>query len=113
MREFVHERDWEQFHTPRNLLLALVGEVGELAEIYQWMGEVKPQMQTLSEKDKQRTKEQIADVFAYLIRFADVSGIDLSEAFLEKMEKNKRKYPKDIVKGSAAKYTEYKTDFKE
>lgn len=52
-------------------------------------------------------------MFAYLIRFADVSGIDLSEAFLEKMEKNKRKYPKDIVKGSAAKYTEYKTDFKE
>jgi dCTP diphosphatase len=57
MREFVHERDWEQFHTPRNLLLALVGEVGELAEIYQWMGEVKPKMETLSEKDKQRTKE--------------------------------------------------------
>ncbi len=65
-------------------------------------------MQDLSEKERQRTKQQIADVFAYLIRFADVSGIDLGQAFLEKMEKNRKKYPKELVKGSAAKYTEYK-----
>lgn len=76
------------------------------------MGEVKPNMEGLSEKDKQRTKEEIADVFAYLIRFADVSGIDLGEAFLEKMVRNRKKYPKDLVKGSSAKYTEYKNDCK-
>jgi dCTP diphosphatase len=90
------------------LLLALVGEVGELAEIYQWAGEVKPGLEGVSEKDKQRTKEEVADVFAYLIRFCDVANIDLSEAFLEKMEKNRKKYPQELVKGSSAKYTEYK-----
>lgn len=77
MREFVAEREWHSFHTPRNLLLALVGEVGELAEIYQWKGEVKPNMQTLTEEEKANTRDEVADVLSYLIRFCDVSGIDL------------------------------------
>lgn len=66
---------------------------------------MKPGLEGVSEKDRQRTKEEVADVLAYLIRFSDVAGIDLSQAFLEKMEKNSKKYPKDLVKGSSAKYT--------
>lgn len=108
LREFVKEREWEQFHTPRNLLLALVGEVGELSEIFQWKGEVGSNMEGLTEKEKVNAKEEVADVLAYLIRFSDVCGIDLGEAFMEKMEKNAKKYPKEIVKGSSQKYSEYK-----
>ena len=110
MRQFVKQREWEQFHTPRNLLLALVGEVGELSEIFQWKGEVAPNMEGLTEKQKINAKEEVADVLAYLIRFSDVCGIDLGEAFMEKMEKNNKKYPKDVVKGSSQKYSEYKNN---
>ena len=77
LRQFVKEREWEQFHTPRNLLLALVGEVGELSEIFQWKGEVGAGMEGLSQKEKDHVKEEVSDVLAYLIRFSDVCGIDI------------------------------------
>ena len=88
--------------------MALVGEVGELTEIFQWKEDVRPNMENLTKEEKEHTKEEVADVLAYLIRFCDVSGIDLGEAFFEKMEKNAKKYPKEAVKGSSLKYTEYK-----
>jgi dCTP diphosphatase len=89
-------------------VLALVGEVGEVAEIFQWKGEVTTGLPELNEKERQHVGEELADVFAYLIRLSDVCGVDLSEAFRNKMKKNAQKYPKDLVKGSAKKYTEYK-----
>lgn len=118
LRAMVAERDWAQFHTPRNLLLALTGEVGELAEIFQWRGEVGGAtaaattgsgLSSFSDADKQKVRDEVADVFAYLVRFADVCGIDILEAFREKMVKNRAKYPPELCRGSSAKYTKYES----
>eukprot|EP00397_Hematodinium_sp_SG-2012_P070944 GEMP01135510.1.p1 GENE.GEMP01135510.1~~GEMP01135510.1.p1 ORF type:complete len:139 (+),score=41.79 GEMP01135510.1:71-487(+) len=108
MREFSRQRDWEQFHTPRNLMLALVGEVGELAELFQWRGEVAPGLPDFSAEDKTKVSDEMADVLAYLVRLADRCDVDLSEAWKNKMEKNRAKYPADMVRGSSKKYNEYK-----
>lgn len=106
---FAAERDWDQFHTPRNLLLALVGEVGELSELFQW----KPDMQCVrdlpgfSPAEKTHVAEEISDVLLYLIRLADICGVDLGHAVLDKLQKNAVKYPIEKCRGSSAKYTQY------
>lgn len=110
MRKFAEERDWNQFHTPRNLLLALVGEVGELSEIFQWKGEVKEGLNDWTEKEKEHVGEELSDVLLYLIRLSDKCGIDLGQAALDKIKKNEEKYPADKVKSSSKKYTEYEKD---
>lgn len=107
LHTFADDRDWHQFHTPRNLVLALTGEVGELAEIFQWKGELQPGLPEFSSEEKEHLAEELADVLMYLVRLADRSGIDLSKAVLDKLEKNKRKYPANIVRGSSKKYDEY------
>lgn len=108
MRQFVAEREWQQFHTPRNLVLAMVGEVGEVAELFQWKGEVTHGLPEMTEEERTHVGEELADVFSYLIRLSDECGIDLSQAFQRKMKRNEMKYPKDLVKGSSKKYTHYK-----
>lgn len=110
MSEFAGERDWDQFHQPRNLLLALMGEVGELSEIFQWRGDEgsRPGLAGWSESDKVHLGEELSDVLLYLIRLADRCGVDLGAAARRKMDKNRRKYPADLVRGSSAKYTAYK-----
>ena len=105
--EFAKERDWDQFHTPRNLLLALVGEVGELSEIFQWKGEVKPGLPDWKEKDKIHLGEELSDVLVYLIRLSDKCGIDLATAVQDKIKRNAAKYPAHLAKGSSDKYTAY------
>ena len=107
---FVEERDWQQFHTPRSLALAMVGEVGELCELLQWTGDdgARPGLPEWTASDKAALSDELADVLSYVIRLADVTGIDLSDAFLTKLRKNKAKYPAEQVRGSAAKYTEYR-----
>jgi len=107
LADFANERDWDQFHTPRNLVLALVGEVGELAEIFQWKGEVRPSVPELSLEEKQHLAEELADVGLYLIRLSDRCGIDLGEVMLSKIAKNAHKYPVDKAKGKSDKYTAY------
>ncbi|XP_003748612.1 dCTP pyrophosphatase 1 [Galendromus occidentalis] len=106
VEKFCVERDWQQYHTPRNLMLALVGEVGELAEIFQWR-EVSPNAPELSPREKIHLGEELSDVLLYLIRLADRCGVDLSAAVLRKIEKNAEKYPVDRVYGKAKKYKEY------
>ncbi|CAL9101362.1 unnamed protein product [Musa acuminata var. zebrina] len=86
--EFAKERDWEQYHSPRNLLLAMVGEVGELAEIFMWRGEVAKGLPNWEESDKEHLGEELSDVLLYLIRLSDICGIDLGEAATKKMVKN-------------------------
>ncbi|XP_075251262.1 dCTP pyrophosphatase 1-like [Convolutriloba macropyga] len=106
---FVVERDWTQYHTPRNLLCALVGEVGELAEIFQWKGEqVTIGASQLTSKERANLNDELSDVLLYLVRLAQVCKVDLSEAVKAKIEKNSKKYPADLVRGKWAKYTEYK-----
>ncbi|CAA7398895.1 unnamed protein product [Spirodela intermedia] len=91
--EFAKARDWEKYHSPRNLLLAMVGEVGELSEIFQWRGEVARGLSNWDESEKEHLGEELSDVLLYLIRLADVCGIDLGEAATKKIVKNAVKYP--------------------
>eukprot|EP00112_Aurelia_sp_Birch-Aquarium-sp1_P011915 Seg2500.4 transcript_id=Seg2500.4/GoldUCD/mRNA.D3Y31 product="dCTP pyrophosphatase 1" protein_id=Seg2500.4/GoldUCD/D3Y31 len=107
--EFSNQRDWDQFHSPRNLLLALIGEVGELAEVFQWKGEVKEGLPDWPPKEKENVSHELSDILIYLVRLADKCDVDLSSAVREKFELNTKKYPAHIVKGSSKKYTEYKT----
>uniref|UniRef100_A0A7N0U981 dCTP pyrophosphatase 1 n=1 Tax=Kalanchoe fedtschenkoi TaxID=63787 RepID=A0A7N0U981_KALFE len=93
MADFAKERNWEQYHFPRNLLLALVGEVGELAEIFQWRGEVPKGCPDWKERDKVHLGEELADVLLYLVRLSDICGVDLGAAALRKIELNAIKYP--------------------
>ena len=105
--EFTAERDWSQFHQPRNLLLALVGEVGELAELFQWRGEVAEGLPDWSDADREKVSQELSDVCIYLVELAEKCRVDLPQAVLQKMELNRRKYPASKVHGSAKKYTEY------
>lgn len=105
LAEFAGERDWEQFHSPKNLAMALIVEAGELVEQLQWLSE--DQTMNLTATQQQAVAEEAADVLLYLIRFADRTGIDLERAAWQKIEKNALKYPVDKVRGSARKYTDY------
>ena len=108
MSVFVAEREWHKFHTPRNVLLALVGEVGEVAELFQWRGEVPVGLdETWSAKDRENLSDELADVQVYLVRLADLCGISLPDAAIAKMQKNRLKYPVEKCRGSSAKYTAY------
>eukprot|EP00244_Chara_vulgaris_P007824 TRINITY_DN2915_c0_g2_i1.p1 TRINITY_DN2915_c0_g2~~TRINITY_DN2915_c0_g2_i1.p1 ORF type:complete len:191 (-),score=27.37 TRINITY_DN2915_c0_g2_i1:332-904(-) len=108
LAKFTHDRDWNQYHAPRNLLLALVGEVGELSEIFQWRGEVPRGVPGWSEKEREHLGEELSDVLLYLVGLADSCDIDLGAAALRKMRLNEAKYPADKCRGSAKKYTAYK-----
>lgn len=104
---FCRERNWDQFHTPRNVLLALVGEVGELAEIFQWKGEVDVGLPDFSQKERDHVGQEMSDILIYLVRLADRCRIDLPSAVLQKIEHNAQKYPVHKAYGNNKKYTEY------
>ena len=105
LRIFIAERDWQQFHTPKNLAMALSVEVAELVEHFQWL----PTGADHELDDAKRTgiRHEMADVLVYLIQLADRTGVDLRSAVLEKMELNRAKYPAEQVRGDARKYNEY------
>lgn len=105
-REFAREREWEQYHSPKNLVMGLASEVGELVEIFQWLtpGEARDIMGSKAEA----VSHEIADVLYYVTRLADVLGIDLESAFWEKMAVNEKKYPVELSRGRAKKYDELK-----
>lgn len=109
-RAFARERDWDQFHTPRNVLLALAGEVGELAECFQWKGEVDRGLHDFNEKERVHVGEELSDVLVYTIRLADVCGLSLEDSVRRKMAQNAKKYPADKARGRADKYTAYAED---
>ncbi|KAH6789725.1 dCTP pyrophosphatase-like protein [Perilla frutescens var. frutescens] len=102
MDEFAKARDWEKFHSPRNLLLAMVGEVGELSEIFQWKGEVPRGLPDWKEEEKTHLGEELSDVLLYLVRLSDVCGVDLGKAALRKLDLNALKYPLPKGKGDGA-----------
>lgn len=105
LREFARLRDWEQFHNPKNLATALSVEVAELNEHFQWL--TPEQAAALDTEALNEVAEEIADVQMYLIRLADVLGVDILAAAQQKTHKNEAKYPVDKVRGSAKKYTHY------
>lgn len=106
LRQFAADRDWNQFHSPKNLVMALGAEAGELTEIFQWLTEENSHRVTEDARSGSRVREELADVLIYLVRLADVLGVDLDEAAREKISDNERKYPADRFRGSARKYTE-------
>ncbi len=107
LQEFSDVRDWNQFHNPKNLAMALAGESGELLEIFQWMSD-KDSNNAFKDADiKEKTSHEIADILLYLIRLADLMNINLSEALTQKILINNQRYPAHLVKGNAKKYTEY------
>ncbi|KAF8006807.1 hypothetical protein BT93_K0961 [Corymbia citriodora subsp. variegata] len=104
--EFAKERDWDKSHSPRNLLLALVGEVGELSEIFQWKGEVPKGLPDWKEEERVHLGEELSDVLLYLVRLSDICGIDLGRAALRKVELNALKYPVPLSKSASSKNQE-------
>lgn len=104
LRQFASDRDWDQFHSPKNLASALSVEAAELLEIFQWMQE--SESAKLNPEQRSKVREEAADVLLYLIRLADKLGIDLLVAAAEKIELNAEKYPVDKSRGSSKKYTE-------
>lgn len=106
IRHFVKERDWEQFHHPKELAISLSLEASEVLELFQW--KEKQSLEELKKDSKlmEKLKEEIADVMIYAINLAHYTGIDVTEAIIEKLKKNSLKYPVEKAKGSNKKYTE-------
>jgi dCTP diphosphatase len=104
LRTFAAERDWDQFHSPRNLATALAVEAAELLEPFQWLTD--EQSRDLSPDARTAVEEELADVLLYLVRLADRLDVDLERAAMAKIEKNARKYPVDKARGSSRKYTD-------
>ena len=104
LRQFAAERDWDQFHSPKNLASALSVEAAELLERFQWLTE--QESQCLSPMDRARVEQELADVLLYLIRLADKLDVDLAVAAREKMKINAEKYPVEKARGKSKKYTE-------
>lgn len=104
--QFAREREWDQFHSPKNLAMALTNEVGELIEIFQWLTEDQSREVGKDPKTAEAVRDELADVQIYLSRLAVVLGVDMNEAVTNKLVKNAQKYPADKVRGTNKKYTE-------
>jgi dCTP diphosphatase len=104
--KFAQAREWEKFHTPKNIVMALSVEASELLELFQWLTPVESTQ--LNKVQKAQVADELSDVIVYATRLADLLDINLKSSIKSKMKKNARKYPAKLVKGSAKKYTEYK-----
>lgn len=105
IRQFAEERDWTQFHSPKNLSMALIAEAAELVEHFQWLTE--EQSNNLDQKQLEQVRQELADILIYLITIAGKLNIDLLDAANRKLEINAKKYPAEKVRGLTKKYTEY------
>ncbi len=103
IKEFIRARDWEQYHAPKNLAIALSVEAAEIVEIFQWKKADEP----LSSSEQEHLRQEIGDVLVYLLELADKFDIDIVQAAKDKMVLNDKKYPEKVVKGKANKYTDY------
>jgi hypothetical protein len=101
---FAAERNWDQFHSPKNLSMALTGEVGELSEIFQWLTEEASMSAAINPETATAVRDELADVTLYLVRLASVLGVDLNEAVTQKLKKNAEKYPVEKAHGTHKKY---------
>ena len=106
LRRFAQDRDWNQFHSPKNLSMALIVEAAELVEHFQWMKQ--KESFALAEDKLAAVEEELADILVYLVRMADQLDIDLISAAKKKIKSNEAKYPAELVRGSSKKYTEYR-----
>lgn len=104
---FVQEREWEQFHSVKNLSMALSVEASELMEIFQWMSEDSSNAIKSDSKNLAKLEDEVADVFVYLMRILHKTDIDLEQVVRRKMKKNADKYPVDLARGNSKKYNDY------
>lgn len=93
LQKFADEREWHKYHSPKNLAMALTGEVGELVELFQWLTEEESKSLAQDPKTATAVRDELADVFLYLVRLSSVLGVDMNEAIVNKLEKNAQKYP--------------------
>ena len=105
LKGFAEARDWEQFHSPKNLSMALMVEAAELVEHFQWL--TQQQSHELEAERLREVSHEMADIFIYLLRLCERLGVDLYQAVEEKIVINEKKYPAERVRGSSRKYTEY------
>jgi dCTP diphosphatase len=105
LEQFATDRDWLEFHSPKNLSMALIGECGELIEHFQWL--TQEQSQSLSKEKHREVAMELADIQIYLIRIADVLGVDLIDAANEKTSINEKRFPVDTVKGQQKRAEDY------
>ena len=105
LRHFAQDRDWEQFHTPKNLAMALSGEAGELLALFQWLRDEQVSAWFGDPANRTAVEHEMADVFGYLLRLADVLDIDLESSLRAKIDINAQKYPVELARGNALKYT--------
>lgn len=105
---FAAERDWDQFHSPKNLSMALIAECAELVEHFQWLSE--SQSRSLPESKRAAVREELADILIFLIRAADKLGVDLVAAAYDKIDINERRYPADKVRGDARRASDYELE---
>jgi dCTP diphosphatase len=112
LREFASSRDWDQFHTPKNLAMALAGEVGELLELFQWLTPAESFQLGSDPLTKSRVAAELADILIYALRIADVLGVDLADAISAKIDLNETRYPIEQARGSARKYSDMSDEVK-
>ena len=93
LQTFADERQWQKYHSPKNLAMALTGEVGELVELFQWLTEDESQRVLQDPKTAEAVRDELADVLLYLVRLSSVLGVDLNSAVVNKLAKNSQKYP--------------------
>lgn len=109
LQNFADARDWNKFHNPKNLAMALTCEAGELLEIFQWLTLEESSAVSNDDQNCERVRQELADIIIYAIRLADLMKINLNQAIRNKIEMNNKKYPAEEVKGSLKKYDKYHT----
>lgn len=106
LKSFIAERDWDEFHSPKNLAMALSGEVGELISHFQWLSEQESYLMA-DEERLGEVKDEIADVFLYLMMLSNKLSVDVVSVAMEKIDKNEIRYPVNLSKGKATKYSDF------
>ncbi|MGN1343715.1 MAG: nucleotide pyrophosphohydrolase [Traorella sp.] len=106
VQEFCEKRDWDQFHNPKDLAIGISTEANELLDIFRFQSEEQIK-QIMTSNKKEHIEEELADVFFFVLRFAQMNDIDLDEILQKKLKKNNEKYPVEKAKGSNKKYTEF------
>jgi dCTP diphosphatase len=104
LAEFAEKRNWDQFHSPKNLSMALAAEAAELLEIFQWLTDEQSRAIAGNEKEMELVRNEIADIFIYSIRLADKLNVEIEKAILDKIEMNEKKYPVELARNNATKY---------
>ena len=104
LRDFAKKRDWEQFHSLKNLAISINLEASELLEIFQWEDDKKINSQIKKNDFKKNISDEVADIILYILRFSDIAGINIEKSCINKIKKNEKKYPIVLSKGKSTKY---------